>query len=948
MKKIFTLTLCCLGMTVFAQEQTWSPARQTVSDAELFAGTTKPSAFRLFSLDEQTMFNRLKAAPLENTQAARSSSLVIEFPNEAGVMERFSVVEAPVMDASLAARYPGIYSYAGNNIDVKGSTIRLDVSPQGLHATIFYTGKSTNYIDPIGTTGRSYIVVSRKDLPAANINFQCLTTGAAPQTSPGNEILRNADDGTLRTYRLALCASGEYSQFWLNGTETSDAQRKAKVLAAQNSQMTRANAIFERDFGLRLVLVANNDAVIYLNASSDPWTSNFNSVTQTTCDNVIGNANYDIGHLVHRASDNGNAGCIGCVCRTGSKGSGFTSYTNLADERNFVVDYLTHEMGHQLGGNHTFTHSNEGTIAQVEPGSGSTIMGYAGITGATTDVQPHSDDYFHALTIQQVTNYIKSSSGSCSQNTLTGNSAPLANAGANYTIPKGTPFTLTGSGSDADAGDLLRYNWEQIDARATGSSTVPSATATAGPQFRSYNSQLGSSRTFPALASILNGTNTNKWEVLPTVARTLNFRLTVRDNHAGGGNNASDDMILTISSASGPFSVTAPNTAVTWPAGSSQTVTWNVASSNLSPVNCTAVNILLSSDGGQTFPVTLAAATTNDGSETIVVPSTSGTSFRIKVESVGNIFFDISNTNFSIGAAVACAAPAGLNATNVTTASATLNWSASASALSYDVEYLNGSTWTPVVTGTTAVSANLTGLSQGTSYQWRVRSNCSSESSSFATSSFTTSSVSSTCPGEFDTQNNGTLSGAAPIQLDTDIKGTINVRNDQDYYGFTAPGGNTTITLGTLPANYQLSLLNAAGTQLAVSQNNGTISETISGNLSAGNYYARVFPKGNASNASSCYTLRVSSGSGRPGISQPQFTKMTALPNPAISEIKLSVPYLKLSADVRITDQAGRVVNKTIVTKQVQSLDVSSLKPGMYIITVRSGDTTESIRFIKL
>jgi len=954
---LLTLAVISITILVAAQERNfWTPVSESSINKNLFANRLKPQQYQLFRLQETNMKTNLRNAPSEKSISASASSFIITVPTGNGKFERFSVVDAPVMDDALGAKYPSIRSYAGRGIDDPSSTIRFDVSPLGFHAMILSFARPTIYIDPIDPAEEIYMVVSRKDMMNYPKTFQCLTNAMGVNESIGNTGgigLRNADDGRLRTYRLALCATGEYSQFWLNGTEANDAERKAKVLAAQNNAMTMANAIFEKDFGLRLILVANNDAVIYLNPNTDPWTNNLNSTTQQTCDNVIGSANYDIGHLVHRAGDNGNAGCIACVCKNGSKGSGFTSYMNLTSDF-FVIDYLTHEMGHQLGANHTFTFSNEGTFAQVEPGSGSTIMGYAGITGATTDVQPHSDDYFHAVSIQQITDYIKSGSGAgCAVVTLTGNNTPSANAGANYTIPRSTPFLLTGTGSDADAGDALNYCWEQMDPRATGFSTVPSATATAGPQFRSFLAVSNPSRSFPGLSSILSGTNSNKWEVLPSVNRTLNFRFTVRDNHSGAGNNNSDDMIVTVSSAVGPFAVTAPNTAVVWGSGTTQNVTWSVNGTNGAPVNCANVNILLSTDGGQTFPITLAANTPNDGTQPITVPNNPGSTCRVKVEAAGNIFFDISNTNFTIGTPPACGDPNSLTTTNITTSSATLNWNAVSGAASYDVDYKQSSslTWLDVATGITFTSVNLSGLNSSTSYDWRVRANCSGSSGNFAISTFTTNAVPGSCPGIYDVSTNGSTGGAAQIPLSTDVMGLLSPRGDNDYYRFDiTTGGTITITLNNLPANYQLALVNNSGSQVAVSQNNGTANETINATIAAGTWYARVYPKANANNASNCYTLRVTTGTAsRQGDYITRVpVSVNLFPNPASGVINIQLSGVFQNAEMNIYDVFGRILIKRNINNGNNKMNISGLPGGVYMMRVqKDGNTITDLKFVK-
>ncbi|RYZ18603.1 MAG: secretion protein, partial [Sphingobacteriales bacterium] len=356
------------------------------------------------------MGNTLKQAPSRTTADAGRSSFIISIPNSDGKPERFRAVESAVMDPALAAKYPSIKTYIGQGIDDPSSTIHFDFSPRGFHAMILSVERKTMYIDPVDREGKYYVVFSRKDVVNYKQDFRCLTDASAANATqdapaPPAGTGRGADDGKLRTYRLALACTGEYAQYFLNGTEVDDAARKVKVLAAMATLMSRTNGIYERDFGIHMNLIANNDELIYLNPSTDPWTNEWNNKTQATIDAVIGSANYDIGHLVHKeptaATNNGNAGCIACVCKPGMKGSAYTSHVQPEGDP-FVVDFTTHEMGHQFGGTHTFTFSDEfGSVSQMEPGSGTTIMGYAGITGASTDVQPHSDDYFHAISIQQ-------------------------------------------------------------------------------------------------------------------------------------------------------------------------------------------------------------------------------------------------------------------------------------------------------------------------------------------------------------------------------------------------------------------------------------------------------------------------------------------------------------------------------------------------------------------
>jgi len=727
-KKLLTLTLFFSISISFSQSfNPWVKTSKNSKSVLQYRNQISEN-FEVFELDVKKIKSALKSTPKRSY--LKKSSIVIEFPNPDGSFERFSIFEASIMDPELQAKYPDIKSYAGQGIDNPTSTIRFSISHLGLKSMQLAADKEAIFIEPYSSDYTNYMVYKKKSKDASLNSFECLVRdNVGKHVHEKSEIAArpNADDGMLRTFRLAMSATGEFTQYH-GGT-------KADALAAINNTMTRVNGIFEVDFGVTMILIANTDDVIYTSANSDPYGSSLNSQLQSTLTSVIGEANYDVGHLVHNGSNNGNAGCIGCVCVDGSKGSGFTSHT-VPEGDNFDVDYVAHELGHQFGANHTWTfNGNEGTNVQMEPGSGSTIMGYAGITGAT-DVQAHSDVYFHAASIQQVTNYVKSTN--CQTNTATGNNIPTALAGNDYTIPKGTPFTLTGDGNDAD-GDNLTFCWEQMDEN-NASTTYPSTTATTGVAFRSFNPTTEKSRTFPQLSTVLNGDTSWQWEAVPNVGRTLNFRLTVRDNVAGGGANNSDDMVVTVNSSTGPFLVSYPNSSITWNVNQQQTVTWDVAGTTGSAVNCQTVNILLSTDGGNTYPITLAAGVANDGSQQVTVPNNIGTQNRVRVEAADNIFFDVSNANFSIEAEVICNAtvPTNLISSNISATGATFTWDEVAGA-TYVLQYraTGTSTWSSESTG--ATTFDITGLNSQTQYETQIQSVCSSGSSAFSTSvNFTT------------------------------------------------------------------------------------------------------------------------------------------------------------------------------------------------------------------
>ncbi|NOR27820.1 MAG: T9SS type A sorting domain-containing protein [Lutibacter sp.] len=722
-KKLLVLILLCTINLSFSQSTNpWAKTSKSEEKSILKNNTQFSTNFQVYTLDVSILKLALTNSP-KRGGLLKKSSTIIEFPNSEGEFERFSIFEASVMHEDLQAKYPNIRSYAGKGIDDPTATIRFSISQLGIKTMNISAGKDAVFIEPYTSDLSEYMVYSKQSKNASLNSFECLVKEdvAGKIKDKGATVAKpNADDSTLRTYRLAMSASGEYTQYF-GGT-------KANAVAAINATMTRVNGIFEIDFGVTMELIANTDDVIYTNSNTDPYSNSLNSQLQTTLTNVIGETNYDIGHLVHNGSNNGNAGCIGCVCVNNEKGSGFTSHTTPEGD-SFDVDYVAHEIGHQFGGNHTWTfNGNEGTNAQMEPGSGSTIMGYAGITGAT-DVQSHSDAYFHAITIQQVTNYVKSTS--CQTNTATGNNVPTALAGGDFTIPKSTPFMLTGDGTDAD-GDGLSFCWEQMDEN-NASTTYPSTTATSGVAFRSFSPTVVKTRSFPELSTVLAGNTSSQWEAVPSVARTLNFRLTVRDNVVGGGANNSDDMIVSVNNSAGPFVVSAPNTAITWNVNQLQTISWDVAGTNGAEVNCQTVNILLSTDGGNTYPITLASGVANNGSIQITVPNAIGTQNRVKVEAADNIFYDVSNVNFSIEEEVVCNAttPTGLVSSNVSATGATLSWN-SVSGATYVVQYRQTgiSTWTTVNTGATSI--NLSGLNNLTTYEAQIQSVCTSQSSAFS------------------------------------------------------------------------------------------------------------------------------------------------------------------------------------------------------------------------
>jgi hypothetical protein len=664
-KSLLTIIFCSIVMTGFTQSFYWEKIKNTPSEKTSILNNFDKNKYQLFSLNLDN-FKVLLADVPSRKNIGTNPMVVINFPDKKGNMEQFQVTETSTLAPEIAIKYPNIKTYIGFSLDNPGGRIRFSVTPQGLKTMSTYPNKPALFTVPLNKGGESlYITYDRSMRIDSKKDFECLTEN---ENVPIKEIIslnRDADDQILRTLRIAISTTGEYTNFWDDGDDTNgDAQEDA--LAALVSTLNRTNEVFEVDMAITFQLVTGTE-IIYPTASTDPYTGSFNSQLQSTLTSEVGESNYDIGHLFNYGGNNGNAGCIGCVCVDGQKGSGFSSHSftdndggpNMDDF--FDIDFVPHEIGHQMGGNHTFSQSNEGTGVNYEPGSGTTIMGYAGITGSN-DVQDHSDPYFHYGTINQVLNNLETRT--CWTSTEITNNPPVADAGDDYTIPQGTAFKLVGSATDADSGDELTYTWEQIDSGTTTSSNF-GPTKTSGAVWRSRPPSTDPIRYMPIKSRVLSGELTEanpqetedntSWETVSTVARSLNFALTVRDRSETNGvgqfpQSDFDFMTVTVDGSSGPFAVTSQTTNETWNVGESQTVTWDVAGTDTGSVNTPSVNIYLSTDGGLTFPFLAASNVANDGSHTFSVPPADGDSdqLRVMVEGKDNIFYAINSTNFSL------------------------------------------------------------------------------------------------------------------------------------------------------------------------------------------------------------------------------------------------------------------------------------------------------------
>ncbi|MDX2114520.1 MAG: M12 family metallo-peptidase [Planctomycetota bacterium] len=721
------------GGAVQSDDGMWS-LREATAEAQRSEPWVRPLFFQGAALDVGVLEAVLADAPLEFTPEAMADPGVIQLPMPDGTFQRFEFWLSPVMEPELAARFPEIRTYAGQGIDDPTATLRFDLTPQGFHAQIL-SAEGSFYIDPYsrGDVG-FYAVYDKLDLrERAFDDWTCVVSKPLSMNAPlemrgARAALRS---GTfLQTYRTAVATTIEYTNFH-GGTQ-------ALGLAAVTTAINRVTGIYERELAIRLQLIANNNTIIFTNSTGDSY-SNSNgpamlSQNQSVLDTNIGNANYDVGHVF--STGGGGIASLGVVCRAGLKAQGVTGLPSPTGDA-FYVDYVAHEMGHQFGANHSFNSgvcaANRNGATAFEPGSGSTIMSYAGICGSDdlqvrAAPQASADGYFVNISFDEILSYSTGASGGCPANTGNGNTVPLIDAGPNFTIPASTPFILTPTSFSDANGDSLTFCWEQRNI------VTPAAQTNVGgvfpdvgnnPIIRSWPPSTSASRIIPRVQNLVANTFA-KGEALPTTNRTLRFSCTVRDNRAGGGGVNTDTMDVAVTTSAGPFTVTAPNTAVSL--SGSTTVTWNVANTNLAPVSCASVTIELSTDGGNTFPTVLLASTPNDGSEAVTLPAVATTQARIRVRALGNIFFDISNANFTIAPPAAPGAfslTSPLNGASGVGLTPTLLWGSSATATSYAVVIDDEPSLTaPFVyqtsTGSTSAIVPAATLTNLTTYYWRV------------------------------------------------------------------------------------------------------------------------------------------------------------------------------------------------------------------------------------
>ncbi|HET6242909.1 MAG: T9SS type A sorting domain-containing protein [Bacteroidetes bacterium] len=853
------------------------------------------SSYKVFQIDTQVLKNELAGTGHRNTfNVGEQSHFKIPMPD--GTFHTYRVLENNTMHYELAAKFPEIKSYDAYGISHPGEFVKFDITPHGFHAMVLSPYSGTVFIDPLFKGNSDYYMAYAKKDYISTQKVDCQVNGDYINYDV-KDLERSAQTPfascSLRTYRLAVAATAEYTTFH-GGTIP-------LALAAQVTTMNRVNGVYENQMGITMEIVANNNLIVYTNASTDPYT-NGNASTmlgqnQTTCDNVIGTSNYDIGHVF--GTNSGGVAYLGSVCSTTNKARGVTGSSSPKNDT-FDIDYVAHEMGHQFGANHTQNNScNRNASTAMEPGSASTIMGYAGI--CSPNVQNNSDDHFHGVSKREIGLFVSSSSHTCPVVTSVGNTRPLiSSTTGNITVPAGTPFALTAVASDGD-GDVLTYCWEQMNNQV--STQPPLATSTGGPNFKSFSPTINPTRYFPNLTAIANN-GPFTWERLATVSRTMNFRVSVHDNHPVAACNDFADISVAIDATSGPFVVAYPSvTGISWAGGSLQTVTWDIANTNNAPVNCANVDVFLSTDGGQTYPNVLATGTPNDGSHEISVPMLSSTTARIMVMSSAGTFFDISNNNFSI-------------VTNGYTLSSAQQSSSTCTPddviYTIDVNSIGGFN--------SPVALSISTLPTGLTYSFSPASVTPPGSSLL-----TISNTSNVGTGNFNFIVNGT-SATVNSYYSLDLAATNIITN--------VVNTNGTLTSSQSNASYQW--VDCSNGNQPIS---GQTSQSFTPVALMGNY-AVMINLNNCSAISDCFQIDIT---GQIEMNRNQFK---IFPNPTKETVFISGININTKA-IRITDLQGKMLKEiNTFNSEIVSINIPNFPSGMYFIQIESSKGSEYYKLI--
>jgi hypothetical protein len=685
MKKLCTKLFFCLAVLFSVNAQAGNFWHQVdAGRAPKNIQWQHPEHFLVFTMDEATL-----KLLMWNLSEDPNEGMIVALPMPDGSFRDFKVWQTPMMPGSLAQKYPDIRTFTGEALDDRMVTAKLDFTCYGFSAMI-YDGENTSFIDPYDNYHDGFYMVhyKRDETKPVHQRMECMVkdnddqeAGGTPMITAGTKLpamaAKTVNGHTLRTYRLALCANNYYCQAATGLSAPTIAQAFAKMTTTMN----RVNGVYNREFAVQMNFIANEDTLIWTQPTgtingADPFHAdnangaNCLGINRTTCQNRIGNTNFDCGHVF--TTGGGGISGLGIVCNNTSGQHKARSVTGLPSPvgDGFDIDYVAHEMGHQFGSNHTFNNNADGSCSgnasnnyAYEPGSGSTILAYAGICAAD-NIQPHSDAYFHASSLVQIQSKLAGSQDVCAAKTTTTNKLVYIDPfSASYKIPYKTPFELIAPTAIDSASDtVISYCWEQWNRGDFGNKLQQ--TFFRGPIFRSFNPRsYDPIRIFPKLSMVLSGnlvsvtTSGNMGEKAPDTTRFLTFKLTLRNMHTGYGSFLfPDDTIhvdaISTGAANGysGFKVTSQNVfSISYTGGSAETITWDVAGTDAAPVSCANVKIFMSTDGGNTWPYTVGTFP-NNGSAAITVPNPPATSniVRFKVKGDGNIFFNVNLKNITV------------------------------------------------------------------------------------------------------------------------------------------------------------------------------------------------------------------------------------------------------------------------------------------------------------
>ncbi|MBJ6110670.1 hypothetical protein JAO73_16725 [Hymenobacter sp. BT523] len=674
MKKVilfaFALLLALAGTNHLATAQTLRP---------------QPGPARRVALDVALLRQQLAPAPGAGVAARQAATYRVSLPTLAGV-QPFVLTESFVLPAADAAAQRRLRTFVGHEVSVPAHRVSVVLTAKSLTAD-FAGGAEAASLRPV-PNGQSQDYQLQPTVPDAGPCGVVDAAGGLRRAGSFSTLPAPFSFGTqLRRIRYAILVTQEFY--------TDNGGTDALVELAVVTAMNQMSALYSQELSVSFELALPTSGTYYFSAmTTATLASSAAAATGRLREQNLGevagfigsrfaSSSYDLGHCFHNGG--GGVAYVGIICNSNlTYRAGAWSGVRPTGFR----QVLAHEMGHQHGASHTFTGPcGSGSLgSNLEPGGGATIMGYTYVCGAQTlqGVGATDEDHFNTHSLNQMRAELLSVS--CPTVTTNANRPPTLDAGADYVIPRNTPFTLTASGADPD-GEALVYTWNQFD-YTTNLNALGSIAGTGGlaavddpeaPLFRPRPPRTAPSRTFPDLQYVLANSNRPAdilGEALPNVGRDLHFVVTARDQRASGGTFTTDNVTLTVAPNTGPFAVTAQNTAALWIAGQPATVTWAVNGTDAAPINASQVRITLSTDGGQTFPTVLAAATPNDGAAAVTVPVVTTTQARIRVEAVGNVFFDINDVDFPIGVcapvasqllpATAVSAPAGDAALNLT------------------------------------------------------------------------------------------------------------------------------------------------------------------------------------------------------------------------------------------------------------------------------------------